>query len=123
MMTEIRGEIASGVPVITLKYDSDAMLSGGSDLENGLLEEYTKLCPNAKTQLVVLHFDSEVAGSPVIRALIKMYGPISSGQKGQLVVANYPPDFLPALQALGVTSLRGFRLVANRDAGIEVARA
>jgi hypothetical protein len=123
LMSQIVGEIdkATGVPVITLKYGADEILQGGTALEKALVDEYQRLSPEAKTKSVVLDFNSEIAGSPVVRALIKMHGFVSSAQKGQLLVANYPSDFLPALQALGVTSLRGFRLVTNRQAGIEAA--
>jgi len=123
LMSEmVRGEVdpTTGVPVITLKYGPDVILQGGQALGSELMDEYERLSKTAKTKSVVLDFQSDIAGSPVIRALIKMHGFLSSGQ-GQLLVANYPPDFLPALQALGVTSLRGFRLVTNRQVGIEEA--
>ena len=123
MSANVRGEVdqATGVPVITLEYQADDILQGGSALESVLEQEYKKLSSQAKTTSVVLDFHSEIAGSPVVRALIKMHGFVSSAQKGQLLVANYPSDFLPALQALGVTSLPGFRLVASRAVGIEEA--
>lgn len=119
----VEGEVdqATGVPVITLKYGADEILQGGTAMGEDLVKEYQKLSSGAKTKSVVLDFHSEIAGSPVVRALIKMHGFVSSAQKGQLLVANYPSDFLPALQALGVTSLPGFRLVTNRRVGIEEA--
>jgi len=121
----VHGEIdsPSGVPVIALKYGPDAILRGGSEIEQELVEEYKGLSAQAqaKGKSLVLDFQTEIAGSPVVRALIKVHGFVSS-QGGQLLVANYPPDFLPALQALGVTSLKGFRLVTNREAGIQYAR-
>src|ERR1035438_3623587 len=124
LMSEmVRGEVdpTTGVPVITLKYGPDVILQGGQALGSELMDEYERLSQTAKTKSVVLDFQSDIAGSPVVRALIKMHGFLSSGQKGQLLVANYPPDFLPALQALGVTSLPWFRLVTNRQVGIEEA--
>jgi hypothetical protein len=125
MSNVVTGEVdpKTGVPVITLTYGADLILKGGSDLEKDLVQEYENLSKSkdAKSKSLVLNFQSDIAGSPVVRALIKMHSFLSRGQKGQLLVANYPADFLPALQALGVTTLPGFRLVSNRDVGVELA--
>jgi hypothetical protein len=114
----------SGVPVITLQYGPNLMFETGSELETRLVSEYQRLSADttAKSKSVVLDIKADTAGSPVVRALVKMHGFISSANKGQLLVANYPQEFLPALNQLGVTSLPGFRLVRDRSVGIDLAR-
>lgn len=119
----IEGEIdsKSQVPVITLNWGPEGMLqSTGSELSGRLITEYKGLLDKSAIKSLVLDIKAETAGSPLIRALVDVYRYVDA-RKGLLICAGYPRDFLPALNALGVTSLPGFQLVGNRDDAVRRA--
>jgi hypothetical protein len=110
---EVSGENRSGVPVLTVRYGAEAMLQySGSSLSAAITDEYEKLASEAQNPSVVVKVEADTAGSPLIRALVSLYRRVAT-RRGMLVCAGYPADFVPALSALGVLSLPGFRMVTG----------
>lgn len=115
---EVTGDDSKGVPVITLKYDANQMLESGSDIASKLSASYEELAKKLNNSSVVVNIDATIAGSPVIRALIKIHQ-AARAQKGRLVCVGYPQDYLPGLTSLGLLSNSDFMVADNLESAIK----
>jgi hypothetical protein len=112
------GDESSDVPVITINYGPEGMLqSSGSELSDQLIKQYKQLSDKTKSSSVVVDIKAQTAGSPLIRALVSLHQDVSA-HKGQLICVGYPTQFLPSLNALGVTSLPGFKMKLTREEAV-----
>ena len=122
----VTGEKKGDVVVLTVKYAKD-FLRHGSAFElfrDRLVEQYTALRPTADTSsgaVCVVQVDTEISGSPLVRALFELYETVAS-DRGRLIIADFPPDYIPQLASLGLTSLKGFELAADVDEAISLAQ-
>lgn len=119
---KIDGEVKDGVIVLTVSFGPELLLERGARerLSTQLKDQYEKqrLSGGATTTSCVVMIDSEVAGSPLVRALFELYREVVGRQSGQVVVASYPQDYQESLSSLGLPSLDGFRLAFDEEEAI-----
>jgi hypothetical protein len=120
----VTAEVAAGVPILTLTYGPEGMLqTTGPELSAALIAEYRKKRSDssAESSSLIFVIDADTAGSPLIRALVDVYRAVA--EKGKLFCVGYPRDFLPGLNALGVTSLPDFCIAPTVDSALQSLRA
>ncbi len=118
---DIQGELKSGVPVISLNYGPEQMLKDGPELGQELLAKYAELesQQDRKSPSVVINIKATTAGSPLIRALVKLHT-AAKGNKGRLICVGYPLDYLPSLTSLGLLNQPDFTV--DDDEASAIAR-
>ena len=75
--------------------------------------------PEIKTNSCVVKIDSEVAGSPVVRALFELWREVVEKRGGQVICVGYPEDYLYSLTSLGLPALNGFSLASTEEEAVE----
>lgn len=77
---EVTSRLEQGVTVLTVTYDPARMgdPDAPSELAQEFTDEYNLLEKQATTKSCVVVINSQVAGSPIVRALIELYILVSS---------------------------------------------
>ena len=106
--------VKSGVVVLTFHSNANELIPSdtSSDLGKKLIHEYSTLSEreqDVKSKDCVVDMRTTTADSPVIRALFDLYKTVAA-TGGKLIVVGYPVDYIASLEALGLTTLPGFRL-------------
>ena len=119
---QVEGTVKESVIVLTVSFGPELLLERGARerLSNQLKDQYAKQLDSggASTNSCVVNIQSEVAGSPLVRALFELYREVVGNKSGQVVVVGYPPDYIESLNSLGLTSLDGFRLALDEREAI-----
>ena len=61
----------------------------------------------------VVDIEAEIAGSPLVRALVDLYLVVDS-RRCKVLVSNYPDDYIVSLTEVGITNLPGFRMYRTK---------
>lgn len=108
----VRGETVE----IIASYRDDAIIDAGFDepFRRQLLETYEAFAKKESKRDCILSLEATVAGSPVDKAIFKLYQVVNA-KSGILICANYPPNYVRGLTDLGLPSLRGFELCSTTE--------
>lgn len=122
----VKGRISdSGAAVLTVDYGLEEMLrdEAAPEISKLLLDEYRRLEQDPKTTMrsCVVAIQAETAGSPLVRSLFELYKLVNAGG-GQVVVANYPADYIDSLTFLGLTDLDGFETAPTEEAALKMLK-
>ena len=107
------------IPVVELSFEPDLMFQKGA--RQKLSEELTGVYKDLKKDKgkpgCVVVIKASTAGSPLIRALLKLYKTVTANG-GQLRLVGYPPEFRHSLSTLGFRSLPGFNHSATTNEAV-----
>jgi hypothetical protein len=118
----VTGTVEDGAVVLNVIYDHEHMFhpEASSKLSNMLIQEYLSKCDSrgviTNSCVVVIHADT--AGSPLVRSLFELYKVVKQAG-GEVICANYPPDYLAGIATLGLPDLPGFILVPDKRAALK----
>lgn len=129
-MLKVDSTVEDGVIVLTLSFGTELLFSSGAasqlsdDLIKGYQDALKKEPSNVlETKSCVIDIQSEVAGSPLVRALYELWQEVFRNQSGQVICVNYPDDYIDSLTSLGLPSLPGFSLDIGRKEAVERVKA
>jgi hypothetical protein len=130
MAEELRaeGKVDEGVVLLTIRYSPEVLIKTGAHerFSRELMKCYQtirgKERERVKTNSCIVEIQSDVAGSPMVRALFDLWREIAGKESGQLVCVGYPQDYLDSLTALGLTTLPGFSLAGTRVQAVQKLR-
>lgn len=116
---QVAAAVERGVIVLTLNYDRELLFETTAPklLSDQLLEQYraTRKDSTVKTDSCIVEMKTEVAGSPVVRALSQLWREVVAGKAGQVVCVNYPHQYIDSLTTLGLLGMDGFALANTRE--------
>jgi len=128
MAEEVRveGKVENGVIILTVRYSQELLLTTGvhERLSKALIRRYREVLEKEQEKVknisCVVNIKSEVAGSPLVRALFELWKEVVGKEEGgQVICANYPADYIDSLTALGLPTLAGFSLAATEADAIQ----
>jgi hypothetical protein len=109
---EITASVQGNAVILRVSYGANQMLRGDSDiLAKQLISNYERFGlkpPYARHCIVVV--DAPNAGSLFVKALFKLYEQVRNN-KGRLICAQYPDDYIDTLLTLGLPQLPGFDIL------------
>lgn len=110
--------VERGIPVVTVDYGVDLMFRAESadEISSQMVNAYEEILAdnNPANESCVVVIESESAGSPLVRALFKLYERVTA-EGNQLICVNYPDDYIHSLASLGLPSLGGFSLMSSKQ--------
>jgi hypothetical protein len=114
---EVARRVAGRQITLTVRYTQQLLLRTNSRrlLTDGLLQAYQKTNPppgGGPPFAVIVKVESPVAGSALSRALFKLWERVT-GDGGEVICANYPPQYIDMLLAMGLPQMQGFKLAAD----------
>jgi len=123
---QVEGSITKeGVILLVVKYGQELLLKEGAPerLSKALTGRYREMLGKdggkVRTMSCVVEIQSEIAGSPLVRALFELWKEVVGKESGQVICVNYPPDYIDSLTSLGLPSLAGFSLAVTREEAIQ----
>lgn len=112
-----------GVILLTISYDEELLFQADTSglLSNKLIEEYQKnlKAPGVENKSCIVKIDSEVAGSPIVRALFALWKEVVKTTGNQVICVGYPEDYLYSLTSLGLPTQKGFSLASTEDEAVK----
>lgn len=123
---QVNGALELGVIVLTIRYGKDLLLQdkARTQLSEEIVAAYRKSRDSAgneaKTSSCIVMIESEVAGSPLVRALYELWQEVTIKGAGQVVCVDYPDDYIDTLTSLGLPSLAGFTLAHSKEQAISI---
>ena len=121
----VEGKVEQGVILLTVHYSDELLLKTGSSkrLSKELTDKYQEFRKKERVGVknisCVVDIQSEIAGSPLVRALFELWKEVVSKEGGQVVCVNYPADYLDSLTSLGLPTLPGFSLAETKEEAIQ----
>ena len=119
----VEGKVEEGVILLSVRYGQELLLERGTSerLSKELTGRYRQIREkaNVKTISCIVEIQSEVAGSPVVRALFDLWREVVGKEGGQVVCVNYPQEYIDSLTSLGLPSLAGFSLAETKGEAIQ----
>lgn len=112
---KIQAEWRGKVPVLTASYTPTDLFEPRSAklLSESLVDRYRELIASPgsepRPKACILVIASDVAGSPVVRAIFELYKVVHASA-ATLYCVNYPENYMHSLTSLGLPALPGFQL-------------
>lgn len=122
---QVDSTVEDGVMVLSVTLGKELLFStgAGSRLSDDLLTHYRDTLEKdgkaLSTKSCIVDIQSEVAGSPLVRALYNLWEEVFRNQAGQVICVNYPDEYIDSLTSLGLPSLPGFSLDVNKTQAIK----
>ncbi len=118
---KIKDRIEHETVVLTVAYGY------GEDTRTKLSQEMVQRYRTLRAQKgasksCIVEIQSEVAGSAIVRALFDLWKEVADKEKDQLICVNYPRDYIGSLNAIGLTTLRGFSLAESVEEALRQLR-
>ena len=110
-----------GVILLTISYDEELLFQADTSglLSSKLIEEYQKNLKASTNNSCIVKIDSEVAGSPIVRALFGLWKEVVKTTGNQVICVGYPEDYLYSLTSLGLPTQKGFSLASTEKEAVE----
>jgi hypothetical protein len=121
----VTGKVEGGVIVLAISYSHELLMrtEAPKRLSKEVMECYQRLreqkVGTIETNSCIVEINSDVAGSPVVRALFELWREVTGRESGQVICVNYPQDYIASLTSLGLPSLGGFGLALTKEAAIQ----
>lgn len=122
----VEARVENGVVVLSVTHGPGSMLQDefgerlSKDLQGKYQEEVKKA--NVESKSCIVFMKAETAGSLTVRALFDLYTVVDA-KGGELVCANYPPDYIYTLTAIGLIYLRGFSLARTMEQAFAILKS
>ena len=123
---DARGEVESGVVVLTLTYEPDAMYREGygQTLANNLLDVYERVRRERADEIhqpphCIVDVQAETAGSPVLTALVQLYK-AADALNARVITVGYPEKYMESMVVLGLLNMEGFDSIEDKGEALSM---
>jgi hypothetical protein len=118
---KVEGRVDQDVTILTVDFDAEFFFEkgAGDQLSKELTACYQSWKGKAETPSCVVEIKSEIAGTPLIRALFELWKVVAEGEGGQVLCVDYPPDYIDSLTSLGLLALEGFSTARTKEVAIK----
>lgn len=124
---EIEGRVERSLIILTVSYGKELLLETGAgrSFSEEIVRCYRTLrdtqAGHPEVPVCLVEIKSEVAGSPLVRALYELWQEVVKKGNGQVICIDYPEDYIDTLTSLGLPSLGGFTLFPTTESAVEGA--
>ena len=119
---EVTGQIEGNAIVLTVTYGPKQMIDpdAPNELAKLLTQKYDSLESGSKAKDCVVVINADIAGSPIVRALIELYILVFS-KRGQVLLAEYPDAYFESLTSAALPDQPGFRTFLTKEDALREA--